>query len=168
MSTKADLSQRVRGGGRPGLLTILIAGGAAGAIDFIYATTETVLAGGAALRPWKGVAAALFGVSAVIEGGDAIAVAGIALHFLITIVAAGFYFAAASRARGLVDHPWPAGVVFGILFFLAMNYVILPLSVMGHPLYAGPKGIFDAIISHVLMIGLPISLLTAMRLRGAD
>jgi hypothetical protein len=167
MDVQADQSQRVRSGGWSGLLTILIAGGGAGAIDFIYVTTETVLAGGGALRPWKGVAAALFGVSAVVGGGEAIGLIGIALHFLITIVAAAIYFAAAMRVRSLIRHPWPAGVAFGILFLLAMNYLILPLSVMGHPLYVGSKGIFDAMISHVLLIGLPISLLTAMGLRDA-
>ena len=60
--------------------------------------------------------------------------------------------------------PATGQLTFGALFMLAMNYVILPLSVMGHPLYAGAKGLFDALVSHVLVIGLPISLITAARL----
>ena len=145
-------------------LTILLAGGTAGAIDFAYATAETLLSGGTAARPWSGVAAALLGVQAVIDGGDAVALVGVVLHFLITIGAATIYALVAARLPALVRLPWAAGIIFGALFLLAMNYVILPLSVIGHPLYVGAKGLFDALISHVLMIRLPISLITAARL----
>lgn len=145
-------------------LTILLAGGTAGAIDFAYVTTQTLLSGGSPARIWNGVAAALFGVQAVVDGGNAMAIVGAMLHFLIAIGAATVYVLVATRVPALIRLPWPAGIIFGALFMLAMNYVILPLSVMGHPLYAGAKGLFDALVSHVLVIGLPISLITAARL----
>ncbi|WP_156035726.1 hypothetical protein [Caulobacter sp. UNC358MFTsu5.1] len=159
----ATLFSRV--GDRRLALTILLAGGAAAIIDFLYLTIETALSGGDILRPWKGVAAALIGVQAVATAGPSIALVGVALHFLIAIGAAAFYCPIAARAPLMLRFPWFAGVVFGALFLLAMNYIILPLSVIGRPLYVGSKGLFDALVSHVLMIGLPISLLAAARLR---
>jgi hypothetical protein len=145
--------------------TIAMAGGAAGAIDLVYATAKTVAAGGSALRPWQGVAGGLLGKSAVIEGGIGTAVMGVGLHFLITIVAAEIYYAVARQETRLVRHALLAGLAFGILFFLAMNYVILPLSVIGHPLYVGAETIAWAVLGHIVMIGLPIALITGWRLK---
>src|SRR5277367_2542693 len=117
--------------------TVAIAGMAAGAIDLGFNTLKALNAGTSVLRPWKGVAAALLGKDAVIHGGDAMAIIGIGLHFLITIGAAAIYYLVAKRQGWLVRHAFLSGLVFGTLFFLAMNYVILPLSVIGHPLYVG-------------------------------
>ena len=68
--------------------TVAIAGVVAGAIDLGFNTVKALSAGTSVLRPWKGVAAALLGKEAVIRGGDAMAIIGVGLHFLITIGAA--------------------------------------------------------------------------------
>jgi hypothetical protein len=47
-----------------------------------------------------------------------------------------------------------------------MNYVILPLSVIGHPLYVGGETIAIALPSHIIMIGLPISMIIGWRLKN--
>lgn len=148
---------------------ILLAGGTAGAIDLVYATARTVAAGGSALRPWKGVAAALFGVNAVASGGDAMAIVGVCLHFLITIVAATIFYVAARRYHLLVRYPLISGICFGTLFFLVMNYIILPLSVIGKPLYVGsPATMAFAVVSHIIMIGLPIAFIVSWRTKRAS
>ena len=148
--------------------TIAIAGFAAGAIDLGFNLVKSLNAGTSVLRPWKGVAAALLGKDAVIHGGDSMALIGVALHFVITIGAAAIYYLVAKRQGWLVRHPILSGVVFGILFFLAMNYVILPLSVIGRPLYVGAETIATALPGHILMIGLPISMIIGWRLKNAN
>ena len=147
--------------------TIAIAGVVAGAIDLGFNTVKALNAGTSVLKPWKGVAAALLGKDAVIHGGDAMAAIGLGLHFLITIGAAAIYYLVAKRQRWLVRHPFLSGVVFGVLFFLLLNYLILPLSVIGHPLYIGTETIAIALPSHIIMIGLPISLIIGWRLKNA-
>ena len=137
--------------------TVVIAGVVAGAIDLALNTVEAVNAGTSVLKPWKGVAAALLGKNAVIQGGDAMAIIGVGLHFLITIGAAAIYYLVAKRWGWLVRHAFLSGLVFGTIFFLAMNYVILPLTFIGHPLYVGGRTIAIALPSHIIMIGLPIS-----------
>jgi hypothetical protein len=147
--------------------TVAIAGVVAGAIDLGFNTVKALNAGTSVLRPWKGVAAALLGKDAVIQGGDAMAIIGVGLHFLITIGAAAIYYLVAQRQGWLVRHAFVSGLVFGTIFFLAINYVILPLSVIGHPLYVGAETIAIALPSHIIMIGLPISIITGWRLKNA-
>ncbi len=147
--------------------TILLAGCTAGALDFVAATASFAAAGNSPLRPWFGVAAALVGKPAVMAVGAPMALLGAALHFTITISAAAIYFAVASRFDILKQRPVVSGIIFGILFMLAMNYVILPLSLMGKPLYVG-IGLIKAAEDHILMIGWPIALIVAGRLRGGD
>ena len=147
--------------------TVAIAGVVAGAIDLGFNTVKALNAGTSVLRPWKGVAAALLGKDAVMQGGDAMAIVGVGLHFLITIGAAAVYYLVAVRREWLVRHAFLSGLVFGTLFFLAINYVILPLSVIGHPLYVGGQTIAIALPSHIIMIGLPISLIIGWRLKNA-
>ena len=57
--------------------TVAIAGVVAGAIDLGVNTVKALSAGTSVLRPWKGVAAALLGKDAVIQGGDGMAIIGI-------------------------------------------------------------------------------------------
>ena len=147
--------------------TIALAGLAAGAIDLGFNVFKSLNAGTSLLRPWKGVAAALLGKDAVIRGGDSMAIVGVGLHFVITVGAAAIYYLVARRQGWLVRHPFISGLVFGTLFFLAMNYVILPLSVIGHPLYVGAETIAAALPGHIIMIGLPISLIVGWSQRGA-
>ncbi|OBQ62238.1 hypothetical protein [Mesorhizobium loti] len=150
------------------LATILIAGGTAGAIDFIYASTMMMMAGQPAMRAWMGVAAALFGKEAVIQVGTPMAGVGAALHFLITISAAAIFYLAAVRQPLLLKHRLVSAIVFGTLFFLAMNYVIVPLSLIGRPIYVGAVRIARELITHIIVIGVPISLITASRLSVKD
>jgi hypothetical protein len=147
--------------------TVAIAGVLAGVIDLVFNTVKAVNAGTSVLRPWKGVAAALLGRDAVSQGGDAMAIIGVGLHFLITIGAAAIYYLVAKRQGWLVRHAFLSGLVFGTMFFLAMNYVILPLSVIGHPLYVGGETIAIALPSHIIIIGLPISMIIGWRLKNA-
>jgi hypothetical protein len=145
--------------------TIAIAGFAAGAIDLGFNVVKALNAGTSVLRPWKVVAAALLGKDTVIHGGDSMAIIGVGLHLVITIGAAAIYYLVARRQGWLVRHPFLSGLIFGTLFFLAMNYVILPLSVIGHPLYVGAETIATALPLHIIMIGLPISLIVGWRVK---
>jgi hypothetical protein len=163
ISTRPGESRRQAGNATS---TVAIAGVVAGAIDLAFNTVKAVSEGTSVLRPWKGVAAALLGKDAVIQGGDAMAMIGVGLHFLITIGAAAIYYLVAKRWGWLVRHAFLSGLVFGTLFFLAMNYVILPLTFIGRPLYVGAQTIAIALPSHIIMIGLPISMIIGWRLKN--
>ena len=73
------------------------------------------------------IASGLLGEQAF-SGGLKAAVLGALLHFAISIAAAALYLWAAFRYRALIRRWLIGGVVFGILAYLVMNVVVVPLS----------------------------------------
>jgi hypothetical protein len=136
----------------------VLAGGAlAGTLDISYACVFWKLkADVPALRIFQSVAAGLLGKNSF-DGGARTAALGLLLHYGIAITMAVVYFAVARRWALLRDLPWPCGAAFGILAYLVMNYVVVPLSAAG----AGSKDplwVTLSVVAHVLLIGIPIAL----------
>jgi hypothetical protein len=144
---------------------IVLGGLCSGLIDLVYASTRTALRGGSVLQPWKGVASGLLGASAR-DGGMGMALIGVALHFIITFGAAALFYLIIKRLPWFVQRPLITGVLFGFAFLLVMNYVILPLSAIGRPIYVG-EGFLWAIPGHVIMMGLPIAWFVTRGIRAA-
>ena len=132
---------------------IVLAGLCSGLIDLVYASVQTALTGGSVLRPWQGVASGLLGPAAR-DGGLGIALLGVGLHFMFTFGAAAVLALIVWRLPWFTRRPLITGVLFGFGFLLVMNYVILPLSAIGRPIYVG-QGFLTAIVGHIIMIGLP-------------
>jgi len=134
---------------------IVLGGLTSGLIDLFYASASAAFKGGSVLQPWKGVASALLG-SAARAGGVGTALLGVALHFVLTFGAAAILSLIVWRVPWFAKRPLLTGVLFGFGFLLVMNYVILPLSAIGRPIYVG-QGFLTAILGHVIMIGLPVA-----------
>lgn len=144
---------------------IVLAGLTSGLIDLVYASAQTVFKGGSALRPWMGVASGLIGAAAR-NGGAGVALLGVVLHFVITFGAAAILTLILWSLPWFVKRPLVTGVLFGFGFLLVMDYVILPLSAIGRPIYVG-QGFLTAIPGHVIMMGLPIAWFVARGIRVA-
>ncbi|WP_239461891.1 DUF1440 domain-containing protein [Occallatibacter savannae] len=87
---------------------------------------------------------------------------GLAIHYLIAFSAAAAYCLASKKLTFLREHFLVCGLVFGIVFFLFMNLVVLPLSAyhaMGPYTY---RGLVQVLVAHMFLIGLPIS--TSLRM----
>jgi hypothetical protein len=136
-------------------LGIVLGGLSSGLIDLVYASAQRAFKGGSVLQPWNGVASGLLGPAAR-DGGAGIALLGVALHFVLTFGAAAILSLILWWLPWLAKRPLITGVLFGVGFLLVMNYVILPLSAIGRPIYAG-QAFLTAILGHVIMIGLPIA-----------
>jgi hypothetical protein len=133
------------------LLPALVGGCAAATLDIISAFMTF------GPQVPKGIASGLVGASAA-QGGAGIWLLGLALHFLILIVAAALYGIASWRWSFLRINWVLFGIYFGISIWLFMNLVVLPLSAFPKPV--GPfkvGGILTGLISHVVLVGLPIS-----------
>jgi len=137
-------------GTRNALLTILAAGGLAGALDL---TQALILFG------WKTplvISAGLLGRGAI-HGGVGIYLLGVVLHFLIACSAAATYYGASRKLVFMNEHPLVCGLFFGGAVQEVMNLVVLPLSAL-HA--RGPFKIDDLILGlvvHMIVVGLPIS-----------
>jgi hypothetical protein len=145
---------------------ILLGGGCAGLCDFIYPSVRKVMAGGSWMEPWWGVAYGLLGARAR-DGGVPMALLGIALHFFICISGAALLWWLASRVK-IVPRQWPVlGVLYGIAVLLTMNFIILPLSQIGRPIYPWQDMHVHA-FWHIVLVGLPTAFFVSRGLQRAQ
>jgi uncharacterized membrane protein YagU involved in acid resistance len=144
----------------------LFGGFFAGLADFIYPTARSVIAGNSWMQPWKFVASGWFGAPAL-EGGVGMVAVGVASHFLICFVAAALLYVVVSRVKW-VPRQWTVlGILYGVAFLVAMNYVILPLSGVARSIY--PLGeIHIAAIVHILVVGWPTAFFVSRALEQSD
>ena len=107
----------------------------------------------------KYIASGVFGPAAM-TGGFLMVLAGLVLHFVIAFAVAGIFYWAYPRMGVLQRYPVAAGLLYGLGIWLVMNLLVLPAS-------NAPKGPFigtlvvAGILWHMLLVGLPISLITA-------
>lgn len=106
------------------LIAILCGGLIAGTIDI----------GSASLINWLSpivilhtIASGILGSASFSYGWNA-AVLGLILQWVMSLLIAVIYVGAASRISWLKRQWIPAGVIYGIVIFVVMNYVVVPLS----------------------------------------
>jgi uncharacterized membrane protein YagU involved in acid resistance len=138
---------------------VLAAGFVAGALDIAYACLFwAIKAGVPARRIFQSVAAGVLGRDASIQGGNATAALGLALHFFIALTMAAVYFLVARRWPILWRRAWLFGAIYGLWLYIAMNYIVVPLSRAGGGGSADPVWTALSIAVHVLLIGVPCAL----------
>ena len=106
-------------------------------------------------RLLQGVAAGWLGPKAF-NGGIATAALGLAFHFLIAFTAATVFYLASRQLTFMINRPIVSGVLYGIAVYLVMYWIVMPLSN-----FHGTKTVTSsiiAIITHIVCVGLPISL----------
>jgi uncharacterized membrane protein YagU involved in acid resistance len=163
---------------------ILLGGLIAGALDIIYAFIiyGPLSYGISPERILQSVAAGWIGREASQAGGLNTAMLGLATHFLLaTIMAAIFVFASGSF-RFLTQRAILWGFLYGLVLYVAMNYVVVPLSASATGDFAGSLGeaatrlqnafsevrggggddypwmLWGTILTHTVLVGIPIAL----------
>lgn len=138
---------------------ILVGGLAAGVLDILYAIVTWLIRGVGPVRILQSVASGVLGTAAY-EGGAGTAALGLALHFVNAFIIATIYVLAARRLPTLVRHPWLWGAAYGIVVFLVMNLVVLPLSAFPNEVALPPLALLKGFAGHIVCVGWPISLPT--------
>lgn len=147
---------------------ILLGGSMAGALDILFALSFAGYNGMAPMRLLQTVASGALG-NAAFTGGMSTAALGLGLHFALSFLWAGLFCLVARRAPLLVRRPLVAGIGFGIVVFLTMRLIVLPLSSFPFPVSFKPLGTTLDLLSHMLLFGLPIALFASKALaRGPD
>jgi hypothetical protein len=134
----------------------LTAGLVAGVLDIGAAIVLTLARGGRVARMLQGIAFGLIGPPAL-QGGPATAALGLLLHFVIATGAAAVYYAASRRLPILVRQAVACGIAYGVVVYLVMNLVVLPLSAIGWRPFIF-SGVAIMIPIHMFCVGLPIAL----------
>ncbi len=113
----------------PALAAILWGGLIAGTIDIGAAS---LISGYNPLVILKYIAGGVLG-KAALAGGPSIAVLGLLLQWVMSIIVAAI-FVVATRRRAALANQWSVwGVIYGAVIFVVMNYVVVPLSALHAP-----------------------------------
>ncbi|MGB5132913.1 MAG: hypothetical protein WBO00_09880 [Steroidobacteraceae bacterium] len=137
--------------------TILGGGIAAALLDIALAMTFWWFYSGAS--PWailQSIAAGLLGKESF-AGGMGTAALGAFLHVFIACVMAAVYYLGCLRWPVLYKKPVFCGAVYGVILYLAMSYIVLPLS-KASPMPFIPSWFLASVLSHVVFVGIPIAL----------
>jgi hypothetical protein len=135
---------------------ILRAGLLCGVMDITAAIVTTIALGGNPLRMLQGIASGALGAQSF-EGGWKTAALGLGFHFLIAFTAATVFYLASRKLAFMTRRPILSGVAYGVAVYLVMYWVVVPLSLI----HRHPFSVFNtviAIITHMVCVGLPISL----------
>jgi uncharacterized membrane protein YagU involved in acid resistance len=104
----------------------------------------------------QSIAAGLIGKDSFAGGLGTVAL-GAFLHVFIACVMAAVYFLGCLRWPALYQRPVFFGTIYGVILYLAMTYVVLPLS-QASPLPFIPSWFVASVASHIVFVGIPIAL----------
>jgi len=111
------------------------------------------------IRIFHSIAGGLLGREAARAGGLPTAFLGGFLHYFIAFGIVTTYYLASRKIPLLTRHPWSAGAIYGVLVYLFMNLVVLPLSALHvSPNLAPSVGLLNQVLIHIFGIGIPSAL----------
>lgn len=136
-------------------LCLLIAGTLDIADAFIFYGLRGVPAAGLL----RFIAGCLLGVSALHEG-LAMAALGLAIHYAITLFWSAVFLFAATRLAFLTRHAVVSGLLYGVLIYVVMNFVVLPLTRLPPRSHHLPSAVLlNGVLALMFFMGLPIALI---------
>jgi len=138
-----------------GLGLVLAGGLLGGAGDLAFAFLYYGPAGATPIRILQGIAGGVLGPGSFQMGLESAAL-GAFFHFFISVCAAFIYFLASTKFSFLTRRWLISALVFGVLMFLAMRLVVVPLSAVksGHMKISS---IIGELCSHMFLFGIPIA-----------
>lgn len=134
---------------------IAVAALVAGTLDILAATGMTLAFGRQVDAMLRYVASGPFPDAR--QWGAAGAALGLAVHFALMAVMAAIFVLAADRIPRLKAKPIYWGVAYGLVTYVAMNLLVVPLRFGVFP--TNPVGIASQLLFHILLVGIPIALI---------
>ena len=134
----------------------------AGTLDILFAAILSLLRGNAPADMLRFVASGPFPQAT--EWGAAGAGLGLATHFALMAIMATIFVILAERRPALAAKPIRWGVIYGLITYVVMNLIVVPLR-WPAALPPKPLGIATQLFAHIVLVGIPIALIAARRLR---
>lgn len=136
---------------------VLFGGGIAATLDLTYAILRNMGGGEPPLWTLQLVASGWLGPDSF-NGGWSAGLLGLVSHYGILLVGAAVYYAASRRLPLLRSQAWACGALFGVLVYLFMNFLLLPLSAFPYHLTYPPLRLLEGLAAHAILVGIPIAL----------
>lgn len=158
MNASSTVVERARGG-HP-LLAILVGGLVAGTLDIGAAALINMIDPRVILRF---IAGGVLG-KAALQGGPAVAWLGLFLQWGMSLLIAAIFVFAALRLRWLTARPVLAGLAYGVVVFVVMNYVVVYFSAWHRISHFTPASFIENLLA-MLVFGLIVSICARIFLR---
>jgi hypothetical protein len=129
-----------------------------GVLDILDAFVFFGLRGARPDRILQSIASGVLGRAAY-QGGMPAALLGLLLHFFIAFGVVAIYMIATRLLPALNRRPWIYGLLYGIVVYLVMNRIVVPLSAAA--VGSGPTPLpvlVNGILIHLFGVGLPAAL----------
>jgi uncharacterized membrane protein YagU involved in acid resistance len=137
---------------------ILWGGLAAGVLDIAAVFAFWLAKGVGPLTILQSIATSVLGREAFELGAFAVLV-GVFLHFAVSYVFAAAYVVASSRVPVLRSRPVMSGVAYGVIAYVIMTSVVVPLSRADFGDWPPPLiNLAASLFIHLFLFGLPIAL----------
>jgi hypothetical protein len=139
--------------------TILWIGLVAGTLDI---TENIVFNAFRGITPWRifqYIASGLLGKHSFRMGWTSVGL-GVAIHYAIALAWTAIFYVAATKLVLLTRRPILSGLVYGVIVYLVMNFLVLPMTaVPPRPAAVTLVNRINAVLALMFCIGLPIALL---------
>lgn len=153
--THSTVSRRAA---RSPVRTILVGALAIGTIDIAWAMTMSAIDGRAPITVLHTIAGGLLGREAM-QGGLTTAFLGLLFHYFIAFCVMTTYYLASRRFPQLAEKPWIYGPIYGIIVFVIMYQVVLPLSAWHTKGIKWGVGLAKGVFIHMFGVGLVAALI---------
>ena len=135
-----------------------------GSLDILFAMILTVLFGREIGSMLRYVASGPFPAATGMGSGGA--ALGLVVHFALMAIMAALFMAVVSHRQDLLDRPYFAGIGYGLITYLVMNWLVVPLR-FDAPLPPRPLSIATQLFAHIFLVGIPFALIAARYLKRA-
>jgi len=142
--------------------TIALATLVAGTLDIVFAMMLSLIFGREIPNMLRFVASGPF--PAATDMGASGAILGLAVHFTLMAIMAAVFVLVARRKPELTAKPIQWGAIYGLVTYVAMNLIVVPLRFGTWP--PKPLSIATQLFAHIVLVGIPVALITARSLRG--
>jgi uncharacterized membrane protein YagU involved in acid resistance len=148
--------------------TLFLAAAVAGSLDLLYAFAFWGAQGVPPVRILQSIASGWLGREAYSVGAPAV-VLGALSHYGIVLVMAWTCYRVARIWPALARRPWLFGPLYGAALYLAMTYVVVPLSAAGNGQWpAWQWSQLAHLAAHMVLVGTPCAFAAARVLRGTE
>lgn len=141
--------------------TIALATLVAGALDILFAICLTLFFGREPMTMLRYVASGPF--PPAIDWGTPGSLLGLATHFTLIAIMVTLFVLAARQWPPLTQRPIQWGIVYGLITYVAMNLIVVPLRFGNWP--PTPRSVATQLFAHIVLVGIPIALIVARNLR---
>ena len=130
-----------------------------GTLDIASAFFFAGLRGTGPVAVLHSVASGPFGAG-IAAGGIATALLGLAVHFAIMAVMVAVFVTGSRRLPVVKANPLVAGIAYGLLLYLVMYWIVLPLRWTTSFPSVKPVAVASALFSHIVCVGIPMAYVT--------